>query len=311
MPSWQPKRDGERKLRTTRADEVVNGYLRQANLDVAKQFGGVDVIFFRSPLGIGVDDVVRNYIEDVKDATSKSPKEKLCVLVETDGGYIEVVERIYSVFRQHYKEVDFVVPSFAYSAGTVLVLSGDDIYLDYYSVLGPIDPQIESDGQFVPGMGYLQKFKELVDQINSDTTGSKSRAQLAYLIKRFDPARLFHIEQAREHSVTLLKKWLPQHKFKNWTVTNSGKSVDHVYKEQRASEIASVLGNPGHWHSHGRGIGISELEGEDIKLIINNFGKDVNLNKSIREYYGLLIDFLGKLGMENALHGAVGVRRTV
>lgn len=297
-------------MRTTRADDVVNAVLRNANQDVAKQFGGADIIFFRSPLGLGVDDVVRNYIEDVKDQTSRSPKEKLCVLIETDGGYIEVVERIYSVFRQYYKEVDFVVPSFAYSAGTVLVLSGDEIYLDYYSVLGPIDPQIVSDGQFVPGMGYLAKFKELVDQINADATGTKTRAQLAYLIKKFDPARLFAMEQARKHSVTLLKKWLPQHKFKNWTVTNSGKSVDQAYKEQRASDIATILGNPEHWHSHGRGIGINELEGEDIKLIIKNFGKDVNLNKAIREYYGLLIDFLGRLGMEYAIHGSLGVRRT-
>ncbi len=46
-----------------------------------------------------------------------------------------------SVMRKHYKEVSFIVPSHAYSAGTVLVLSGDKIYMDYYSVLGPIDPQ--------------------------------------------------------------------------------------------------------------------------------------------------------------------------
>jgi ClpP class serine protease len=55
------------------------------------------------------------------------------------------VERIVSVFRKHYDIVEYVVPNYAYSASTILVLSGDEIYLDYYSVLGPIDPQMEDE----------------------------------------------------------------------------------------------------------------------------------------------------------------------
>ena len=43
--------------------------------------------------------------------------------------------------RHHYDIVDFVVPTHAYSAGTIFVMSGDSIYMDYYSRLGPIDPK--------------------------------------------------------------------------------------------------------------------------------------------------------------------------
>src|SRR5690606_24230974 len=94
----------------------------------------------------------------------------LVVLIETTGGYIEVVERIYEVFRKNYNKVNFVVPNYAYSAGTVLVLSGDEIYMDYYSVLGPIDPQIQNEeGKVVPGLGYLAKFDELVNKINKSS----------------------------------------------------------------------------------------------------------------------------------------------
>ena len=80
---------------------------------------------------------------------------------------------------------------FAYSAGTILALSGDKIYMDYYSVLGPIDPQfLDSNGkQLLPGVGYLRKYNELVKQINESESAPK--AELAFLIKKFDPAMLF------------------------------------------------------------------------------------------------------------------------
>lgn len=299
-------------MKTAKVDDLVDFFLRDANEDVSKKFSA-DVVFFRSPLRLGVDDLVRKYIEEIRDScteNSEPPKDKLCVLIETDGGYIEVVERIYSVFRRHYNEVIFVVPSFAYSAGTVLVLSGDEIYMDYYSVLGPIDPQIESDGQFVPGIGYLHKYNELVETINKDQNGSETRAELAYLIKKFDPAKLFHIEQARAHSITLIEEWLPKHKFKNWTITADNKlPVTDAYKKERANKIAEILGEPKKWHSHGRGIGIRELQMDEIKLIVNNFGDTPDLNEAIRKYYDLLIDYLGKIGIENAIHGVCGLRR--
>ena len=46
---------------------------------------------------------------------------------------------------------NFWCPIFAMSAGTILVMSGDDIYMDYYAVLGPIDPQVRNqNGTYVP-----------------------------------------------------------------------------------------------------------------------------------------------------------------
>lgn len=50
------------------------------------------------------------------------------------------------------------------SAGTVLVMSGNKIYMNYFSVLGPIDPQIERPGgTMVPGLGYLIKYDRLIE----------------------------------------------------------------------------------------------------------------------------------------------------
>ena len=186
--------------------------------------------------------------------------------------------------------------------------------MDYYAVLGPIDPQIESpDGNgSVPGIGYLETYNQLIKKINDDKTGQKTRAEMAYLISKFDPAKLFFIEQAKNHAIDLLKEWLPKHKFKNWKKTESQQiDVTNEMREKRASEIAEILGDPTRWHSHGRGIGINELMSEEIKLMVSNFSENKELNKAIRQYYSLFIDYLGKIGTQYAIHSQSGLRRVL
>ena len=72
-----------------------------------------------------------------------------------------MVERMVNTIRHHYAEVYFVVPDRAMSAGTIFAMSGDKIFMSYFSVLGPIDPQIEKDGRLVPALSYLSRFQRL------------------------------------------------------------------------------------------------------------------------------------------------------
>lgn len=288
--------------------------LRQGNLEVGKQLKS-EVIFLKSVMQQPVDDEVKHEIEELKAATTKKgalPPKKLTVLLETSGGYIETVERIVNVFRMHYETVEYVVPNYAYSAGTVLALSGDELYMDYYSILGPIDPQIgadDGDGN-LPGMGYLAKYEELVTQINQAATADEVRAQMAYLIKRFDPGKLFLIEQSVEHSKALLKDWLPKYKFKNWiTHETSQTPVTDLDRQVRANEVAAALGDAKHWHSHGRGVGIRDLTSEKIKLKVVNYGENKALNNIIANYYGLMIDYMRKNRYAGALHSRRRIRR--
>ena len=141
--------------------------------------------------------------------------------------------------------------------------------MNYYSIVGPIDPQFSTeDGQRVPGMGYVQKYNDLMATINSvpDDKVGTVRAEMAYLLRKFDPAKVFQIEQAIRHSQELLERWLPQYKFKNWKTTSSGKKVSPKDRLERARQIAQVLGNAEHWHSHGRGISMADLGSDKIGL---------------------------------------------
>ncbi|MGD9153447.1 MAG: ATP-dependent Clp protease proteolytic subunit [Gammaproteobacteria bacterium] len=148
---------------TIKSNDLVCYHLNQCNEQLEKQLQS-QIITIRSPIYRGLDDVVRTEIESTVEKTQSKNKmlPKLTVILETTGGSIEVVERISNVFRKHFHEVDYIVPGYAYSAGTVLALSGDNIYMDYYSVLGPIDPQIEQDGKFVPGRDIFTCMKILL-----------------------------------------------------------------------------------------------------------------------------------------------------
>jgi len=146
-----------------KTDDIIQQLLREKCEALEGKLSG-EVILIRAPMAPGVDDVVRREIENV--ASKPGCRDQLIVVLETNGGSIEVVERISDVFRHHFKSVVFVIPNVAYSAGTVLTLSGDSIYMDYYSVLGPIDPQIKNrDGRWVPGLGYLEKYNALVEKV--------------------------------------------------------------------------------------------------------------------------------------------------
>ena len=244
-----------------------------------------------APMQYGVDDVVRDAIENLKSTSGR-----LVVLLETAGGSIEVVEKLVGVFRTHYPDdVSFIIPSFAMSAGTVLAMSGDAIYMDYYSVMGPIDPQIKSiskDDRWVPALGYLAKYEELVEK---SARGQLSTAELAFLIQKFDPAELHQYEKARELSIELLKKWLVKYKFKNWKITRDRYlPVTHEMKEARAEEIATELNKTETWKTHGRGISMKTFN-EDLNLLIDDFGAKSELNTKIRSYYRLLKDYMNQV----------------
>jgi membrane-bound ClpP family serine protease len=209
-----------------------------------------DAFTFSGPLTFGVDDLIRSVMEKI--GAKKTRQNRLIFILTTDGGYIEVVHRIVDTLRKHYSPVEFIVPNYAYSAGTILAMSGDAIYMDYYSRLGPIDPQVDTGGKTVPALGYLEMYNRLIQKAQK---GTITAAEVGLLINGFDQAELYQYEQQRALSIRLLQDWLVKYKFKNWKITQTQqKSVTLAMKKKRAAEIASKLNDTKRWHSHGYGI---------------------------------------------------------
>lgn len=155
---------GAARMVVANDQHTSNSYIEQelhARLQVIGDILRADMIACLCPIIPPFDDFIRDALEDLEDGRKRS----LAVILETGGGYIETAERIADTLRHHYREVNFLVPNQAMSAGTVLVMCGDNILMDYYSTLGPIDPQIQNKmnpADFIPALGYLAKYEELM-----------------------------------------------------------------------------------------------------------------------------------------------------
>lgn len=281
----------------TSANEFIEQQLNERLLALELAFDS-DAMCLVGGLYPGVDDLIRTTVEILVERDER--RHRLTVFLTTNGGYIETVQRIVETLRHHYGHINFVIPNYAFSAGTVLAMSGDDIHMDYYARLGPIDPQILNEkGQWVPALGYLIQWDRLVEKANK---GTLTFAEAHLMIEGFDQAALYQYEQARELSVALLEEWLATYKFKNWKTTETRKkTVTVAMRKKRAKEIAEELNKTERWHSHGTGISMEVLR-RDLKMIIDDLEQAPERWATVKQYDGLLFDYMVKLGSRGVLH---------
>lgn len=265
-------------------NELLTAIEAQLNADVLALFG---------PILHGVEHKVRDAIESVGEH-----RKKLAVILHTAGGVVEVAERMVTVMRHHYAEVVFIVPDIAMSAGTVLVMSGDAIMMDYASCLGPIDPQVERDGKLVPARSYLLQYERLIQKAKDNALTTPEFA----ILQGYDQAELHSFRMACNLSIELLVKWLSTYKFKDWLLTETTRTpVTAEAREARAREIANLLMDNERWGSHGRGISPNVLRNE-MNLHINDLGEDRVLLNLIRQYFQLGADFMVRNSLGHFAH---------
>lgn len=253
-----------------------------------------DVMAYVGPIMFGVDEIVRRAVEAIQGR-----QRRLTVILDTPGGIVEVVERLVDTIRHHYSEVVFLIPDRAMSAGTVFALSGDVIYMNYFSVLGPIDPQVQKDGRLVPALAYLSQYERLKEKSESEPL---TAAELV-LLQKLDLGELQTFELARDLSVSLLKKWLVKYKFKDWRATEArGVPVTNDMREKRAEKIADCLMDHTRWHSHSRGISMAVLQSEDFKLKIDDYGKNETISQLVDAYFPVLRDYVNRSQLPVLVH---------
>jgi len=271
-------------------EDQIHKLLEEKLLSLEEHFQA-DVLAYFGPFDGGESQFLK-IIEELAEDPNK--KDKIYIILTTLGGSATVVERFVNILRQHYNEVNFIVPDYAYSAGTIFCMSGDNILMDYFSVLGPIDPQVQNkEGRLVAALGYLDKINQLIEKAQNNTL---TEAEFI-ILKDFDLAELRGYEQAKDLTIALLEKWLVKYKFKNWTThrTNPkkrGMSVTENVKIARAKEIAGHLSNNNKWKTHGRPINIEALK--ELKLEIEDYSANIERRKLIRSYYEIASDYVNK-----------------
>lgn len=262
-----------------------------------------DVALYFGPIFPSIEKRFRDFIEELKNTQpGEVARDRLAIVLNSPGGSAETVEKLVEIVRYHYADVKFVIPDEAMSAGTIFAMSGDAIYMDYTSSLGPIDPQVNNGTDWVPALGYLDQVEKMIQK---SSQGTLTDAELV-ILQNLDLAMLSRYEQAKNLTITLLKKWLVEYKFKDWATHRSdpnklGQPVTIEEKRQRAEEIATLLAVNKIWHSHGRKIGVKTLQNL-LRLEIVDYSADNDLRGRILAYSEFITDYINRHDFPFFLH---------
>lgn len=275
-------------------DDVTREWLqsRLKDIECAEEHTHKDVLTIYGSIFPGLDIRVRMAIEGLQDK-----RNTLLVVLHTQGGLVEEVRNIVQVLRSHYNHVHFLVPVCAMSAGTVLVMSGDEIYMDYFSRLGPIDPQIQTNQgeRVVPALSYLRQYEKLIEKSRTEPLTVPELA----LLNKLDLAELHQLELAGSLSVSLIEDWLTKYKFRNWKINNL--PVSEEDKRIKAKGIAEKLNDHEKWYTHGNSIHKDILE-KDFNMKIKDYSDNDTLKKAVWEYFWAVLEYINRAGYTSFVH---------
>jgi hypothetical protein len=131
------------------------------------------------------------------------------VLIHSPGGRPDATERIVYILRSRFKEVNFLIPHSAYSAATMLALSGNNIIMHPSATLGPIDPQING----IPARSIKRGFEKVKRIIMEE--GPEALPAYIPLIEKYSLDLLELCDDSEKLSKELVGSWLKQYMFKD------------------------------------------------------------------------------------------------
>jgi hypothetical protein len=101
-----------------------------------------DYIFITNESKYGLVNIDKED-EFIKEYSKFNLEDELNILIYVSGGEITPSDAIFHILSKHEGVINIYIPTYAYSAGSMLALCGDNIYMNEYSLLSPVDPQIE------------------------------------------------------------------------------------------------------------------------------------------------------------------------
>ena len=139
--------------------------------------------------------------------------ENVDLMLHTIGGSVDAAEKLIRLVRSKVGSghLRVIVPEFAKSAGTLMVLGADSVVMSDTSELGPIDPQMQfSDSRgnvrWHSVQNYLDAYKEHYDQI----VDNRDNVAAQIMLGKIDPdtVKLCRavMARARQSAESLLKQ---------------------------------------------------------------------------------------------------------
>lgn len=256
-------------------DSLIISDLQRAIADIQISRGGRPCILYAGNVISGGNQVSVDASDDTpfQEMVANLPSaEGVDVYLVTGGGSGQQIARFVNCLRGKFSNVQFIIPSFCMSAGTIFALSGNNIWMTPNGCLGPIDPQVPNmEGRFVPAQALLILLKDIQDKGQEAINEGKNPPWTGIrIIDTLDKKELANAITATAWSTTTVATYLSMYKFQNWHTRESSKNpVTAEYRMQRANEIADALASHGRWKSHGHSLSRDVLW-DELKLKIDH-----------------------------------------
>jgi len=189
---------------------------------------------------------------DLINSVKVKNSDSVDVLLQSPGGKSDATERLVGLLRRHFKQVDFLIPHSAYSAATMLALSGNNIILHPSAVLTPIDPQFKD----IPARVIKKGFEKIKEKISKE--GPKTLPAYIPLIEKSISLELLEMcEDSEKLSEVLISSWLKQYMFEK----NEEKDLD-----EKIEKAVKYVSSYEEHLMHSRPLSIKKLKSFGLKI---------------------------------------------
>ncbi len=217
-------------------------YHRQALIKAIEEEWGRRLICYVSGRHAMIDrDDTAGFMEVLHNI---QPEENVDLLLHTGGGDVDAAEKLMSLVQATVAggQLRVIIPDFAKSAGTLMILGADTLIMSDSSELGTIDPQIVADdgrGNVIwhSVLSYLDAFKTHSDALRENPDDPVARLMLCKL----DPTTLRHYEAIRDRARSFAESQLKR-------------------KGRNFSQIAAAFMDIRRWQSHGQMINWQDVK---------------------------------------------------
>lgn len=152
------------------------------------------------------DEDTNGFMQAISSFSKESRQKGLDLVLHTPGGSVSATHSIMDYLLDMYNnDIRVFVPQLAMSGGTVMACCSKEIYMGNQSRLGPIDPQIYTDGEFTPSKAILHEFHQIKEEVNNNP-GSLHVYQ--FILNKIKPGFLNQCQKSIEQSERYTKEKL-------------------------------------------------------------------------------------------------------
>lgn len=260
MPSWSQLVDDIARLTNDQERaEYMQGEVERRLKEIGGLRGGRHVIFYGSGFLQKPDappPLIQITHEDLNAFMAvmfeMDWERNLTLVLHTPGGVTNAAETIVAYLREKFADIEVIVPTYAFSAGTMISLAADRIVMGRQSQLGPIDPLFVMGQRTQSARAIVEQFERAKEEILENNAAS---GVWFPILQSMGPALLQEARNALDYGERMVREWLEQYMFAG--EPNAG---------DLAAKAAEHFNDASNHKSHGRRIDRKEARDQSLKV---------------------------------------------